>query len=107
MFRKASFGFTAQAGLNRAKSEAGKIGWACNKQHRGAVMRASSRATVQMDWGMCRGRGTGMLRTRGSGVFSPSRVSPAALLFLFPKMAIYCLIKSHLSLAHRAKLVGL
>lgn len=46
MFRKASFGFTAQAGLNRAKSEAGKIGWACNKQHRGAVMRASSQGLL-------------------------------------------------------------
>lgn len=70
-------------------------------------MRASSWATVQVDWRTCRGRGIGMLPTRGSGVFDPLRVSPAAFMFIFPKMVICYLIKSHLSLAHRAKLIGL
>lgn len=70
-------------------------------------MRASSRVTVQMDWRTRRGRGTGMLLTRESCVFNPLRVSPAAFLFIFLKMVIYCLIKSHLSLAHCAKLMGL
>lgn len=31
VFRKASFGFTALAGLSGAKLEAGRVGWACNK----------------------------------------------------------------------------
>lgn len=73
-------------------------------------MGATSWVTVQAEWGTCR-EGEGVVQTRGSGVFN-LQVSPAAFLVFFPKdlwpdPLIICLIKSHLSLAQCAKLMGL
>lgn len=63
--------------------------------------------TLQVEEQSCRSRAEVWCRQGGAGGFSPLQVSSTHFLFFFPKVVIFGLIKSHLSLTQCAKLMGL